>query len=141
MRFIIYIAIIHELPSIPIYCILAFPQAELYVDVFMDINLGMAVGGNRKELVLKLNKSLYVINKPGLNWFDLLKNGLERRVYHQYQVYSCEFYRKVSYFNFSTNSFLFPSTKIPKVNTCLYPSWTLCGCLYGYYFRNGSWQK
>ena len=63
MRFIIYTAIIHELPSIPIDCILAFTQAELYVDVFMDITLGMVVDGNRGELVLKLNKSLYVINK------------------------------------------------------------------------------
>ena len=63
VRFLISIAIIHSLSSIPIDCILAFTQAELYVDVFMDITLGMVVDGNRKEWVVNLNKSLYVINK------------------------------------------------------------------------------
>ena len=38
-RFIIYISIIHEFQSIPIDCILAFPQDELYVDVFKGLTL------------------------------------------------------------------------------------------------------
>ena len=61
----------------PIDCILAFPQDELYVDVFKALTLVILVDGNRGEWVLKLNKSLYVINKSSANWFDLLKTGLE----------------------------------------------------------------
>ena len=80
MRFLISIAIVHEFPSIPIDCILAFLQAELYVDVFMDIPLGMLVDRNRGGWVLNLNKSLYGINKSSENWFDPLKTCLEIRV-------------------------------------------------------------
>ena len=47
VRFLIYIAIIHEMPGIPIECIPDFLQAELYVDVFMDLTLGMVVDRNR----------------------------------------------------------------------------------------------
>ena len=76
MRFLIYIAIIHEFPSISIDCILAFLQSELYVDVFMDIPLGMLVDRNRGGWFLNLNKSLYGINKSSENWFDPLKTCL-----------------------------------------------------------------
>ena len=93
MRFLISIAIVHEFPSRPVDCIPAFPLSEIYVDVFMDIPLGMIVDLNRGEWVLKLNKSLYGINKSSENWFDPLKTGLERIFYHQYQVDPYVFYR------------------------------------------------
>ena len=56
----------------------------------------MLVCGNRVEWVIKSNKSLYGLNQASENWFDLIKNGLERRGYHQSQVYPCVFYRKDS---------------------------------------------
>ena len=57
----------YELPSISIYFVLAFPQAELDVDVFMEIPLGMGVHLNREERFLNLNKSLYVLKKASVN--------------------------------------------------------------------------
>ena len=60
----------------------------------MELPLGMGVDGYRVEWVLKLNKSLYGLNQASANWFDLLKTGLKRRVYHQYLVDPCVFYRK-----------------------------------------------
>ena len=63
VRFLISIAIIHELPSIPIECIPALTKAELYVDIFMYIPLWMLVDGNMVEWVLKLNKPIYGINQ------------------------------------------------------------------------------
>ena len=53
----------YELPSISIDFVLAFPQAELDVDVFTEIPLGMVVYINRVEQFLNLNQSLYGINK------------------------------------------------------------------------------
>ena len=44
----------------------------------------------------KAKKPLYGINQESENWFDLLKTGLERRVYHQYQIDPCVFYRNNS---------------------------------------------
>ena len=46
--YLLDIASIHKFPSRSIDFVLAFPQAELDVDVFMDIPLGIAVYGNRK---------------------------------------------------------------------------------------------
>ena len=52
----------------------------------MGIVLVVGVDGNRVEWVIKSNKSLYGLNQASENWFDLIKNGLERRGYHQSQV-------------------------------------------------------
>ena len=53
----------YELPSISIDFVLAFPQAELGVDAFTEIPLGMVVYIKRVEQFLNLNQSLYGINK------------------------------------------------------------------------------
>ena len=46
------------------------------MDVFIYITLGILVDLNRGEFVIKLNKSLYGLNKLSDNWFDPLSNGL-----------------------------------------------------------------
>ena len=71
VRSILAIANIHELTTISIDCVLAFPQDDLDVDVFMDITLGKRVDRIRGEWILKLNKSLYRIKQASANWFDL----------------------------------------------------------------------
>ena len=49
VRALLYIASIHEFPSIPIDFVLAFPQADLGVGVFVERPLGMGVDGNREN--------------------------------------------------------------------------------------------
>ena len=84
------------MPSIPIDFVLAFTEANLDVDVFMEILLEMRVSGNRGEWVIQLNKSLYGIKQSSANCFDIIKNGIERSVYNQYQVIPCMIYIKYS---------------------------------------------
>ena len=69
VRSLLYIAIIHELSSISNDFLLAFPQYDLDVDVFMDLPLVIGVDGNRGKWFLKLNKSLYGPNQESANWF------------------------------------------------------------------------
>ena len=57
-------------------------------------SLGMGVDGNRGEWFLKLNRYIFVLKKASENWFDILKNGLEKRGYHQSQVATGIFYGK-----------------------------------------------
>ena len=78
------IASINELESISIEYVPTFTQYYIDADVFMDITLGTGVYENRGEWVLKLNKSLYGLKQSSENWFDLIINGIARRVYHQY---------------------------------------------------------
>ena len=62
----------------------------------MGIPLGMKFDKNIEKLGMKLNQSVYGLNKSSANWFDLIKAGLESRDYHQYQVGICVFYIKDS---------------------------------------------
>ena len=97
LRSLLTIASINSFTSISIYFVLAFPQSDLDVDVFMYLTLGMGVDGNILEWVLKLNKLLYGLKQASANLFGLLKNSLESRVFHQYQVGIFVFDRKDSF--------------------------------------------
>jgi hypothetical protein len=69
---------IHGLPSKSIDFVLAFPQANLEVPVYMELHLGFDApqNGSCKLYVLCLNKSLYGLKQAGYNWFAKLRNGM-----------------------------------------------------------------
>ncbi len=73
------VAKIHGLSSKSIDFLLAFPQADLEVPVFMELPLGFDApdSQNQKHYVLQLNKSLYGLKQAGYNRFAKLSNGLE----------------------------------------------------------------
>ena len=75
------VAKIQDLSSKSIDFVLAFPQADLEVPVFMELPLGFDApdSQNRKHYVLRLNKSLYGLKQAGYNWFAKLSNGLKDR--------------------------------------------------------------
>ena len=56
VRSIVAMESIHKFTSISIDFVFAFPHSDVDVHVFMDINLGTGVDGNRGEWVLKLIK-------------------------------------------------------------------------------------
>ena len=59
--------------------VLAFPQADLDVPVFMELPIGMTVPkGSQKDYVLKLNKSVYGLRQSSLNWFKMLSGALQK---------------------------------------------------------------
>ncbi len=70
---------IHGLESKSIDFFLAFPQADLDEDIWMELPTGIVVSGKADEswvYVLKLKKSLYGLKQASLNWFEKLKQGL-----------------------------------------------------------------
>jgi hypothetical protein len=79
VRLILAIAKIHGLSSKSIDFVLAFPQADLEIPVFMELPIGFDTPNNeeRRFYVLKLNKSLYGLKQAGYNWFIKLSNGLQ----------------------------------------------------------------
>ena len=78
--------------------VLAFPQAELDVDVYMELPAGVnpvdVSDENCRRYVLKLNKSLYGLKQTGYNWFEKLRKGLIARDFIQSQIDKCVFFRK-----------------------------------------------
>ena len=89
---------IHDLKSKSINFVLAFPQADLDVPVYMELPTGVnpinVSDGDRRRYVLKLNKSLYGLKQAGFNWFEKLCEGLITRDFIQSQVDKCIFFWK-----------------------------------------------
>ena len=59
--------------------------------------MGMEIGdgiGERKQHVLRLRKSLYVLKQASANWYDMLKKGLELRGFQESIVDPCVFLKK-----------------------------------------------
>jgi hypothetical protein len=81
VRILLAVAKIHGLSSKSIDFVLAFPQADLEVPVYMELPLRFDASDNesQKFYVLHLNKSLYGLKQAGYNWFAKLSNGLQDR--------------------------------------------------------------
>ncbi len=73
---------------------LAFPQADLEIHVYMELPIGFDVadGESCKFHVLRLNKSLYGLKQAGYNWFAKLSNGLQDCGFVQSNVDSFVFF-------------------------------------------------
>jgi hypothetical protein len=73
---------------------LAFPQADLEIPVYMKVPIGFDApeGENRISYVLKLNKSLYGLKQAGYNWFAKLSNGLWDCGFVQSSIDPCVFF-------------------------------------------------
>jgi hypothetical protein len=78
VHLILLLAQMYKLESKAIDFVLALPQAELDVDIWMYLPFGFQVDteNESKCYILKLNKSLYGLKQASLNWFKKLKQGL-----------------------------------------------------------------
>ena len=59
--------------------------------------MGMDVAGagdNRRTYVLKLNWSLYGLRQASMNWYDMLKKGLEDRGFKESGADPCVFMKE-----------------------------------------------
>jgi hypothetical protein len=88
------VAKIHDLPLKSIDFVLAFPQGDLEVPVYMEFLLGFDApqNGSCKLYVLCLNKSLYGLKQASYNWFAKLCNGLMDHGFTQSNINACIFF-------------------------------------------------
>ena len=74
---------IQKLESKSIDLVLAFPQADLEVDIWMELPIGFMINeveyGHSRSYVIKLNKILYGLKQASLNWYEKLWEGLIAR--------------------------------------------------------------
>ena len=91
---ILAVAKIHGLSSKSNDFVLAFPQADLEIPVYIELPIGFddTEGEYRKSYVLRLNKSLYGLKQAGYNWFAKLSNGLQDRGFVQNSIDPCVFF-------------------------------------------------
>ena len=94
VRLLLSIAHIHGLDSKSIGFLLAFPQADIDIDVLMELPEGMIPVGdesNRRLYILKLNKILYGLKQASHNWYEKLKQYLLDRYFTSSKIYWCIF--------------------------------------------------
>ena len=73
--------------------VLAYPQADVECDLYMEIPKMCNVGGNKRDHVLKLKKNLYGSKQAGKVWFRHLLKGLKQRGFKQSRADECVFYK------------------------------------------------
>lgn len=94
IRAMLIVALINDWHTRQLDFVLAFPQADLKVDIYMKIPWGFnAVTPDGQPAVLKLVKNLYGLSDAGLTWFKHLKSGLLKRGFKESLVDPCVFYR------------------------------------------------
>lgn len=74
--------------------VLAFPQAPVETDLYMDIPRGFLVDGDKKRYVLKLVNNLYGQKQAGRVWYKFLSKGLTKLGFKQSEHDPCVFWRK-----------------------------------------------
>ena len=81
VRTLLVLSVLHDLESRLIKFTLSFPQADLDLDVFMELPPGLDIGGNTSSYVIELNKSLYSLYQSSHKWWHRLKSSLESTGY------------------------------------------------------------
>ena len=92
VRILLALSIIHKLNSKSIDFVLAFPQADLEREVFMELPYGFEFG-YKGQYVLKLKKNLYGLADASFNWFQKLTEGLESEGFKKSEIDQCVFLR------------------------------------------------
>ena len=97
VRLLLALCNIHGLESKSIDFFLAFPQADLDVDIWMELPTGIVISGKDNEsraYVLKLKESIYGLKQASLNWFEKLKQGLMDRGFTPSEIDPCQYLKE-----------------------------------------------
>jgi len=78
--------------------VLAYPQADIETELFMEIPQGFHFGGTRRTHCLRLKKNIYGAKSAGRTWNKHLHRGLIERGYRQSLVDHCVYYKGASVF-------------------------------------------
>ena len=76
LRIMLTLAAIENSHTKSIDFLLAYPQADVDVDIYMELPQGFNVGPEIGRYVLKLQKNLYGLTQAGHNWFEKLSSAL-----------------------------------------------------------------
>lgn len=94
IRMIMNLAALHGWKTRQLDFVLAFPQAPVETDLYMEVPAGFHVNGDRKKYALKLINNLYGQKQAGRVWNLFLTEGLNRLGFTQSANDPCIYWRK-----------------------------------------------
>ena len=92
IRFFLILMLLNGWVSKQVDFVLAFPQADIECEMFMEVPEGFHVDGSRKDHCLRLKKNLYGQKQAGRVWNQYLHDGLIARGFKQSKVDMCVYY-------------------------------------------------
>jgi len=98
IRLFLIIALLNGWHTRQIDFVLAYPQADIETELFMEIPQGFHFGGSRQTHCLRLKKNIYGTRSAGRTWNKHLHNGLVERGYKQSLVDHCVYYKGATVF-------------------------------------------
>ena len=72
---------------------LAYTQAPIDTEMYIEVPAGFEVDGEKGKYVLKLRKNLYGLKQAGLNWYETLQKYLKQIGFKQSAIDPCCYYR------------------------------------------------
>ena len=117
--FLLTMLIINKWRTRQIDFTLAYPQADIECDLYMDIPRGFDVEGGRANYCLKLIKNIYGQKQAGRTWSQHLKRGLIKIGFVQSAVDECIFYRNNTLFLRYVDDGIFASTSDEEIDKCI----------------------
>ena len=99
--------------------VLAYPQADVECDLYLEIPQGFEYEGSRKTHCLKLIKNLYGSKAAGRVWQQHLFKGLAVLGFHQSDTDECVFYRGTTTFMIYTDDGIFCGPDEKEIEKCM----------------------
>eukprot|EP00978_Attheya_sp_CCMP212_P035308 scaffold152839_cov109-Attheya_sp.AAC.1 len=95
IRIFLILAIVNDWHTRQIDFVLAYPQADVECDIYMEIPRGfqLPAGENSKDYALKLRRNLYGAKQASRVWAQYLTKGLIARGFVQSKIDECVYYR------------------------------------------------
>ena len=91
VRILLTLSAIENLHTKPVDFVLAYPQTDLDVDIYMESPQGFNAGPENGRYILKLQKNLYGTKQVGQNWFEKLSSSLGNLSINPSKVDPCVF--------------------------------------------------
>jgi hypothetical protein len=93
------ISILHDWETWQIDFVLAYPQADVECDIYMEVPVGFHLPGrDKKSYCLKLKKNIYGTRQAGWVWNKSVDKGLLKLGYTASKIDSCVYYKGSSVF-------------------------------------------
>ena len=91
VRIMLTLAAIENLHTKSIDFVLAYPQANLDVDIYTKLPQGFNVEPESRRYVLKIQNNLYSLKQAGHNWFEKLSGALSNLSINPSKMDPCVF--------------------------------------------------
>ena len=120
IRFMFTLSIINSWHTRQIDFTMAYPQADVECDLYMDIPKGFEItDGNNKDFSLKIIKNLYGQKQAGRTWALHLRKGLLTLGFTQSSADDCIFYKDNVIFMVYVDDGIFLSPFKNEIDDCI----------------------